>query len=558
MRDQRIEPSRMEPAASPTTPSPHIIEPYSVSLRILCEALEEAHVKRVRYLPPVFLAQTYEQAEMAMQLFTEYYDTIRGGPGPVGFDTETTSVFFSRKKPGSSVIQIATQDICLIFSVYRITKLNTAKKLFPPRLKAFLEDPNQLKVGVGAGNDAKALKSAYGVASKGIINLEAMAKENNVLAASLADLDAMFGRPGREVIKTKALLKWNWDLENLDDKWTWYAAKDAFAGVAIYENMQANKLREGYLPYVQRHPMTESQEAEDIFWFLVRAIGKGRSLQLEKFEKMITKSYPRFHKIYQPSDKAPVIRKYMELLIEKGMIIRKSKEASKPVGPKDVVSLVGRPLSSLLRTPEGANVLSEYFNGQKVDPSTIPATHILKLGEDENQDVADLQLFLKLASLWDRPTTRTACISVYANERARTENQELKGTDIPKVEADQDAAANVMKGFLTRMIRRKVLEVQKRSLTINPEIEKMCSQLVPPSVPRPLPAKRTSDADMLIPDATLAASSETSEMGTTLSTATEDGSRSGSGSSCTALVAVAPDANTSLAPFVKKTRLSGE
>ncbi|KAG0264496.1 hypothetical protein BG011_006660 [Mortierella polycephala] len=529
MRKQHAGQLRRQPAAKSTTQPPHTAESLSVTLQILCEALEEAHVKRVRHVPPVFVAQTYEQAEMAMQLFTEYYRAIKGSPGPVGFDTETTTAFFSRKKYSPSLIQIASQDICLIFPVYRITKQNTDRKLFPPRLKKFLEDPKQLKVGVAAKNDAKELQSAYRVSSAGIINLEDMAAENNVLAVSLAELDAMFGCPGREVIKTKALLKWNWDLENLKSEWTWYAAKDAFAGVAIFHNMRANKLKAEYRPYEQRFPMTESQVVEDVFAFLVKAIGKGKPIQLSTIEGKVILSYVRFQRIYQPCDRAPVIRKYIELLIERGLMIRKSGKESKPIGPDDMV-----------------------------DPSAIPAVHVSEFGKDEDQDVADLRLFLELSSLWDRPTTKRTCISVYAAERACTENRALKGTDALEVMADQDTATKVMEEFLARLVNRKVLTMQKSTLIINPEIEKKCFQLVPPVVPQPLPAKRTSDADMLIPDATLAASSEASEMGTTSSMTIGDESRSGSGSTCSALVAAVPDTSASLVPFVKKARLSEE
>ena len=130
--------------------------------------------------------------------------------------------------------------------------------------------------------DAQGLRDSYRIACAGVISLEDMATKRNILARSLADLDAMFGRPGREVIKTKALLGWDWDSTKLDPRWVWYAAKDAFAGLAIYENMLANNIKEGYVPYGELHPMTEREEAADLFDFLVRAMGGNGRVNMRK------------------------------------------------------------------------------------------------------------------------------------------------------------------------------------------------------------------------------------------------------------------------------------
>jgi len=254
---------------------PFVRETISRPVQILCDAMEEAKVTRVRVIPPVFLASTSVQADQAMELFTEYYKTVGNGagPGPVGFDTETTTGFLPRTGSGVSLVQIATQDLCVMFQVYRITNNNKRPELFPRRLKQFLEDPKQLLTGVSASGDARLLKQSYDVNCTGVVNLEDMAKEKKILARSLQQLDSMFGRPGREVIKTRALLGWDWDRETLDPKWVWYAAKDAFAGVAIYENLQRNNFKPGYVPYAQKHPMTEAEQESDLLDFIYRYLG---------------------------------------------------------------------------------------------------------------------------------------------------------------------------------------------------------------------------------------------------------------------------------------------
>ncbi|KAG0284512.1 hypothetical protein BGZ96_011125, partial [Linnemannia gamsii] len=252
-------------------------ETLSDQVQILCEAFAEANIRRVRQYPPVFLIGTYEHAELAMQIFTEYYQLTTEGLGHVGFDTETECHWDnpSAQRDEVSIIQMASQDVCLLFQINRI--INVTRKPFPPRLKAFLEDPSHLKLGVGAKRDAKDLDRIFKLKCDGVVDLEVMALEKNVLERSLQDLDEKYGRPGREVYKTHAMLRWKWNAETLQPQWVWYAAKDAFAGIAIYENMVANHVKDTFKPYEERFPMTDDELKKDIMSFLERAMGgKGR------------------------------------------------------------------------------------------------------------------------------------------------------------------------------------------------------------------------------------------------------------------------------------------
>ncbi|CAO3568939.1 unnamed protein product [Mortierella alpina] len=505
---QRTGHSRIEPAIRVSSLS-HVHEELSEPIKILCEAMEEANVKRVRHLPPVFVADTYEHAEMMMQLFEEYYRTTKGSPGPVGFDTETTSNFHPSYHPSTSLIQIASQDVCLFFQIYRITQAGAKGQPspFPPRLKRFLEDPEQLKAGVGAGNDAKELKQAYGIQCAGIINLETMAKERKILAASLADLDAMFGRPGREVIKTKKMLGWNWDSQDLNPTWVWYAAKDAFAGVTIYENMLSNSIKEGYLPYEQQFPMTDRQTAADIFAFLEKCVGKSKKVTLSSLESTVTKSYPRFHKICQPQDRSLQAKKYIRMLLNKGKIVNHSEEPLSDLDKHTLVSLAGRSISSMLRTPAGAMIISKYFKNRKVDVSTLSPTGITLPVPGEDGETADMRLFLELASLWDQPRKVTTMTSVYAHEKAAAETrkiyldalehqsqnskvgdsseklEKIDRSKLPKAVPDREEATQVVMPFLKKLKRRGLLIQNGHIYSVHVEVQKLCLQSVPPSSP---------------------------------------------------------------------------
>ncbi|KAF9284825.1 hypothetical protein BGZ68_004370 [Mortierella alpina] len=505
---QRTGHSRIEPATRVSSHA-HVQEELSEPIKILCEAMEEARVKRVRQLPPVFVADTYEHAEMMMQLFEEYYHTTRGSPGPVGFDTETTSNFLQSYHPSPSLIQIASQDVCLLFQIHRIIHGGAKGQLtpFPPRLKRFLEDPEQLMAGVAAGNDAKELKQAYGVQCAGVINLENMAKEHKILAGSLASLDAMFGRPGREVIKTKKMLGWNWDSPDLNPTWVWYAAKDAFAGVAIYENMLNNNLKEGYIPYEQQFPMTDGETAADICTFLDRSVGKSKKVTLASLESTVTKSYSRFHKLYQPQDRSMHAKKYIKMLLDDGRVVSHSTEHLSDLDKNTLVSLAGRSISSMLRTPDGAMILSKYFKGRHVDVSTLSPTGITLPVEGEDEETADMRLFLELASLWDQPRKLATIASVYAHEKAAaktrkiyldalqdenqkvtvsesaTEPEKIDRSKLPKATRDREEAMQVVTPLLKKLKRRGLVHQDGHLYSLDAEVQKLCFENVPPSSP---------------------------------------------------------------------------
>ncbi|KAF9315468.1 hypothetical protein BG003_002971 [Podila horticola] len=437
--------ARIEPAVRVASPV-HVHEDISPSIQILCDAMAEARVNRARDRPPVFIAGTYESAELAMQLFSDYYATVQRSPGPVGFDTETSSPFIPRKGTGVSLVQIATKDVCLIFQVYRITEQNTKPERFPPRLKSFLEDKDQILAGVAASGDASELRTSYGIDCGGIVNLEKIAKQRKVLAASLADLDNMFGCPGREVVKTKAILKWNWDSPTLDPKWIWYAAKDAFAGQAIYENMMQGTFKLGYVPYAQQFPFSDEQETDEIAAFLTRTLAKGKQTTMGTVESLITKQYPRFQKMYQPEERVDHSKKFTKLLVKNGFLIvdQDSTTGSPSLAPEAAltnkqersipVSLAGKPFSALATTPAGMAYLSKkFFRGRIVDLSTVMGK-VGAAAQDQDgkgsvaeldQDQEDLRLFLRHANMWDRPHKLAALISMYIGELTSEETQRI-------------------------------------------------------------------------------------------------------------------------------------
>ncbi|KAG0044661.1 hypothetical protein BGZ83_010113 [Gryganskiella cystojenkinii] len=445
-------------------PSSETISPL---IQILCEAMDEGKIQRVRGVPPVFMASTYAESELMMQLFIEFYENTRGSPGPVGFDTETTTQFVTKEKEMHevSLIQIATQDICLFFQIYNIMgMMRNPDAAFPPRLKKFLEDPQQLLLGVGSLLDAQGLNKDYGLQVSGVIDLQQMAAERHILGTSLADLDALYGRPGREVIKTKKLLGWNWDKAALNHKWVWYAAKDAFAGVAIYENMLANKTKEGYQSYAQRNPLTVRQTAEDILAHLIKHAGVGRPQSVNSMLTTVSRTYPRFQKMYQPEERYPQAQRFVQRLLREGKIIpvsvtnkqdqehqQESQQLNEGSRDKanssdrelcilrknDLIMIPGLSISEKIRSPEGLALLSTYFNRSELGLSSISPKGNSVTGQNHpeeqgDEDLSDLRLFLDLSTIWNRPHRLGAFINVLHQAKMSVESQRILKEEVAR------------------------------------------------------------------------------------------------------------------------------
>ncbi|KAF9130183.1 hypothetical protein BGW39_003365 [Mortierella sp. 14UC] len=476
-------------------------EALSDQVQILCEAFAEANIRRVRQYPPVFLIGTYQQSELAMQIFTEYYQLTTEGLGHVGFDTETECHWDnpSAQRDEVSIIQMASQDVCLLFQINRI--VNFAHQPFPPRLKAFLEDPSHLKLGVGAKRDAKDLDRVFKIHCNGVVDLEALALEKHILERSLQDLDEMYGRPGREVYKTNAMLRWKWNAEDLQPQWVWYAAKDAFAGIAIYENMMADRVKDTFKPYEERFPMTEAELKKDVMSFLERAMGgKGRQTTLGAVETTLQKGYGRFQKMYQPQERVVQVKNLVRELITSKLMTRLASTSLSEAHKDDVLVITGERLERVLRTQEAIDVLRPYFNGAHLSPHSLSAKGItlprsLESGTGAvNEDFEDFRLFVELGSMWQQPRKLNGMTSSFLTELeaagyqglppppkfepgAKPPEKKIVATNVERAKTNEIGAK--WRAFLSRLVRRRVLATEGGMYAMNHELEDRCREAAP-------------------------------------------------------------------------------
>ncbi|GJJ69834.1 hypothetical protein EMPS_02183 [Entomortierella parvispora] len=489
--------------------------------------MEQEQIRRVYNLPPVFLATTYEEAELMMKQFTQFYRLTAGSPGPVGFDTEITSNFITKeqRRQEVSLIQVATQDVCLLFQIYNIMgvkqKLNVP---FPPRLKTFLEDPDQLLCGVGVKGDASWLRQDYNVHCGGLVDLSDMAAARNIPQGSLAALDEMFGRPGREVIKTKKILGWNWDKEVLKELWIWYAAKDAFSGVAIYQNMisgtpksllSQTKPENGMLMDAiqqKKIPLTEKGRVEFVLRTLTKAHGIGKSFSCEDMLATIVRGCAWLSS-RSPKEQNLEARLYLQRLIRDVKIVpaeipwghSASGNVTLKAGSK--IMIRDQRLSSLLRTREGLGVVKPFFNNRTLNKVVLSrkryTTKPKSLKTQGDQDLRDLKMFMGFAHMWDQPRRLTGMVNEYqqANQRnqrsaaTKKEKDTLKkslGMDLamsamPSVQAclqaDREESNMVWTQFMDRLLKRKVCILKGDQYMLEPALSSRlvvaCNQEAP-------------------------------------------------------------------------------
>lgn len=142
--------------------------------------------------------------------------------GILGFDTETRPTFRKGKLNAPALVQIATAD-----TVY-LTQLGWVP--FGAYQANLLSDPAIIKVGVGIGDDMRALAKIYPFEAAGVVDLAKVAREHNLPNQGLRSLAASLF--GWRISKGSQCS--NWSLRQLSQRQIAYAATDAWIGRMIY------------------------------------------------------------------------------------------------------------------------------------------------------------------------------------------------------------------------------------------------------------------------------------------------------------------------------------
>lgn len=144
----------------------------------------------------------------------------------VGFDTESKPTFLKGEvSTGPHLVQLATDEHCWLFPVAGGGEQAT--------LRAVLESPSVLKVGLGLGNDRSALQTRLGIRLANVIDLGEKLRgpgHRGTVGAKVAVAHFF----GQRLHKSKKTGTSNWASRTLSERQLLYAANDAHVALKLY------------------------------------------------------------------------------------------------------------------------------------------------------------------------------------------------------------------------------------------------------------------------------------------------------------------------------------
>jgi hypothetical protein len=194
-------------------------------------------------MPTRHYCTTFEQTEAQIAKFL--------GEKVVGFDLEWEKF---KSRPGEdsakrcvSLMQIAAEGKVALFHLAMFKGGDSTEELIPPSLRAFLEDPKIIKVGVNIGGDATRLRNCFGIEMQGNIELSHLyklvtygesnpEKVNRGLYALASQVKEVLHLPlAKGAVRTSSWSK------RLNDQQTEYAVSDAYAGLRLYYELERRR-----------------------------------------------------------------------------------------------------------------------------------------------------------------------------------------------------------------------------------------------------------------------------------------------------------------------------
>ncbi len=155
----------------------------------------------------------------------------------VGFDTETRPSFKKGKVHNAALMQISTDERCFLF---RLNKIGICAEL-----KAFLENPDILKIGLSLHDDFNVLRRTTPLDPQGFVDLQQLVHDYDISDISLQKIYAIVF--GERISKSQRLT--NWEADSLTPQQQAYAALDAWACLKLYRYFKSGSFDPMASPY---------------------------------------------------------------------------------------------------------------------------------------------------------------------------------------------------------------------------------------------------------------------------------------------------------------------
>lgn len=150
----------------------------------------------------------------------------------LGFDSETRPSFKKGVTNKISLIQLSSEDSCVLF---RLNKIG-----MPDCLTKILTNPEIRKIGLSVRDDFNAIRRRKSLIPANFLDLQVFVKQFGIDDSSLQRIYGILF--GKKISKGQRLS--NWDAENLSEAQKKYAALDAWACLRIYSKLNDIKKTE--------------------------------------------------------------------------------------------------------------------------------------------------------------------------------------------------------------------------------------------------------------------------------------------------------------------------
>lgn len=222
-------------AATTDTTDKEVVETAvgdSVNDKIMISKDEVAALEIESFQGRIIIVQTATDVKKGIEYLSKFNE--------VGIDTESKPSFKKGKSNKISLLQIATDECCILFRV-NITGITDD-------IKSFFENKNITKVGVSLKDDFMMLHKVASFSPEGFVEIQGMVEKFDIGEKSLQKIYAILF--DKKISKSQRLS--NWDAEILSDAQKRYAATDAWASLKIYRALCNENITECYKRRAER------------------------------------------------------------------------------------------------------------------------------------------------------------------------------------------------------------------------------------------------------------------------------------------------------------------
>ncbi|KAI9872309.1 MAG: hypothetical protein M1830_001796 [Pleopsidium flavum] len=167
----------------------------------------------------------------------------------VGFDIEWKPQASAAEgtKKNVSLIQLASAERIALFHIARYGKYETVDDLVAPTLKKIMESPEITKVGVAVKADCTRLRKFMGIDSRGLLELSHLYKLVKFSSGDVKKINKSLVALAQQVEEHLQLPMWKGEVrssdwsEELNFQQIQYAASDSYAGLQLYNTMEAKR-----------------------------------------------------------------------------------------------------------------------------------------------------------------------------------------------------------------------------------------------------------------------------------------------------------------------------